>query len=77
MKSKIWPIDLFPIARDGEIILLSTKNRKIGALYNMRRKQVGDRKPLQIFFKWGLFVDLTDKEKQKLEQSGTIEREAQ
>ena len=57
------PGDMRPIARDGEIILYSTDNRQEGIAYDSLRGEIGDRQPLQVLFKWGNFVELTDRER--------------
>jgi len=55
--------DMQPIAKSGELILYATEDKRMGALYDSIRDTIGDRQPLQSFFKWGNFVDLTDEEK--------------
>ena len=56
-----------PIAKSGELILYADANRRTGVLYDSIRGTVSDRESLQVFFKWGNFVALTDTEKEEME----------
>jgi len=52
-----------PIARDGELILYADQSREMGKLYDSGRDLYSEEQPLQVFFKWGNFVELTPEER--------------
>ena len=48
-----------PVGRDGELVLYASPDRKTGVLVNEKTsKPTGDPQPLQVFFKWGTFVEV-------------------
>ena len=47
-----------PVGRDGELVLHADADREMGALYNEVTGQWSDPQPLQVFFKWGTFVEV-------------------
>ena len=60
--------DMTPVARDGELILYATQDRETGLLYDSVRETASEKMPLQVFFKWGNFVELTPEELEALSQ---------
>lgn len=50
------------IGRDGELWLYASEDREIGVLYNTLRDTESDPKPLQVFFKWGVFEPVSSQE---------------
>jgi len=54
------------MAKSGELILYASSDRQVGVLRDPIRDTTSDRQPLQVFFKWGNFVELTDEEKARL-----------
>lgn len=45
------------VAHDGELILYASPNREEGVVYDESTGKVSDPKNIQVFFKWGNFVE--------------------
>jgi len=50
--------DMELVAKDGELWLYASADRKKGLLYDSMTEIESELRPLQIFFKWGNFVSV-------------------